>query len=100
MHNQQYCKYCGASVDSDAVYCSHCGKNITSASSSAITVDTDVKTPRVVESAPVAADTKLIQKLDSPEAIASILLGIVALFFTLLVFYVAVAGAKYARYLG
>ena len=52
-----------------------------------------MKTPRVVESAPVAADTKLIKKLDSTGAIDCILLGIVALFFTLLVFYVAVAGA-------
>jgi uncharacterized membrane protein YvbJ len=95
MNEQQYCKYCGASVDSDSVYCSHCGKNITSLASSAVAADIEIETPSIADSAAVGAPTKLNQKINSPGAVAIILLCIVALFFTLLALYFAAVGEIY-----
>jgi RNA polymerase subunit RPABC4/transcription elongation factor Spt4 len=89
MNTQQYCKYCGALVDADALYCSSCGKNITPQSLQGTIVGTKVKKSEVSVPSPVGADITLSQKLNSPGAVASILLGIVALFFTLLAFYFA-----------
>jgi uncharacterized membrane protein YvbJ len=89
MNIQQYCKYCGAPADADALYCSSCGKNITSQSLQGTIDGTRAKTSEVSVPSPVGADITLSQKLNSPGAVASILLGIVALFFTLLAFYFA-----------
>jgi hypothetical protein len=89
MNTQQYCKYCGAPADADALYCSSCGKNITPQLLQGTITGAKANTSEVSVPSPVGADITLSQKLNSPGAVASILLGIVALFFTLLAFYFA-----------